>query len=206
MCWGPRRFFDKFLLRRKFFDPLAYTFWLGLLGIFALVILPFGFSSLSMATIATALLAGALFVAAMLFLFYALDYSEASSTLPVIGGFSPVFTLVISCFLLDSFLGLGELASFCFLVLGGLVLFIIEKKEMRLMSFSLIFGSSLFFGLSSVLSKVVFNVGSFVSGFAWIKLGGCLLFFLFCYTSRSASEFFLQAARHTRRLLTPLKV
>jgi drug/metabolite transporter (DMT)-like permease len=176
---GTSAVFDKFLLKRKFFDPLVYTFWLGLLGIFALIILPFGFTLLPLNTVIIALIAGALFVLAMLFLFYALDYSEASSTLPVIGGFSPVFTLIISYFLLGSFLGFGELVSFCFLVLGGFILFLVEKKEVRFLSLSFIIASSLFFGLSNVLSKIVFQAGPFVSGFIWIKLGGALFVLLF---------------------------
>lgn len=175
---GTSAVFDKLLLKRKFFDPLVYTFWLGLLGIFSLIILPFGFSSLALGTIITALIAGALFVLAMLFLFYALDYSEASSTLPVIGGFSPVFTLIISYFLLGSFLGFGEFVSFCFLVLGGIVLFLVEKKELRTLSFAMIFGSSLFFGLSNVLSKIIFQAGPFVPGFIWIKIGGVIFVLL----------------------------
>ena len=169
---GTSAVFDKFLLKRKFFDPLVYTFWLGILGIFSLVILPLGFTFLPINTIAVAFVAGALFILAMLFLFYALDYSEASETLPVIGGLSPIFTLILGYFLLNSFLGFGELVSFCFLVLAGIVLFLVEKKELRFLSSSLIIAASLFFGLSNVLSKIVFQAGPFVSGFIWIKIGG----------------------------------
>ncbi|MBU2109518.1 EamA family transporter [Patescibacteria group bacterium] len=194
---GTSAVFDKLLLKRKFFDPLVYTFWLGLLGIFSLIILPFGFSSLEIGTIITALFAGALFVLAMLFLFYALDYSEASSTLPVIGGFSPVFTLIISYFLLGSFLGFGEFVSFCFLVLGGIVLFLVEKKELRTLSFVLILGSSLFFGLSNVLSKIVFQAGPFVSGFIWIKIGG-VLFVLLLLLRKSFRQRIFSSTRQTK--------
>lgn len=183
---GTSAVFDKFLLKRRFFDPLVYTFWLGLLGIFALLLLPFGFPNLPLNIIIIALVAGALFVLAMLFLFYALDYSEASSALPVIGGFSPVFTLIIAYFLLGSFLGFGEIVSFCFLVLGGIILFLVEKKELRFLSFVLIIVGSLFFGLSNVLSKIVFNSGPFISGFVWIKIGGAIfvLLFLLCKSFR----------------------
>ncbi len=176
---GTSAVFDKLLLRRKFFDPLVYTFWLGLLGIFTLIILPFGFTILPLNTIIIALVAGALFVLAMLFLFYALDYSEASATLPVIAGFSPIFTLIIGYFLLGSFLGFGELSAFFFLVLGGFVLFLVEKKELRFLSFVFITGSSLFFGLSNVLSKIVFQAGPFIPGFVWIKIGGVIFSLLF---------------------------
>jgi drug/metabolite transporter (DMT)-like permease len=171
---GTSAVFDKFLLKRKFFDPLVYTFWLGLLGIFALIILPFGFQVLPFSVVAVALAAGVLFILAMFFLFRALDYSEVSSTLPVIGGLSPIFTLVISYFLLSSFLGFGELSAFFFPVLGGLVLFLVEKKDLRFLSFVLIIASALFFGLSNVLSKIVFNSSPFITGFVWIKIGGVI--------------------------------
>lgn len=193
---GTSAVFDKFLLKRKFFDPLVYAFWLGLLGIFALLILPFGFTILPLNTIIIAFISGALFVLAMLFLFYALDYSEASSTLPVIGGFSPVFTLVIGYFLLGSFLGLGELLAFFFLVLGGLILFLVEKKELRFLSFILIIASSLFFGLSNVLSKIVFGAGPFISGFIWIKIGG-VIFVLLLLLFRPFRERIFSSSRQT---------
>ncbi len=194
---GTSAVFDKFLLRRKFFDPLVYTFWLGLLGIFALIILPFGFELLSLNTIAIAIIAGALFVLAMLFLFYTLDYSEASATLPVIGGFSPVFTLIISYFLMGSFLGFGELSAFFFLVLGGVILFLVEKKELRFLSFIFITASALFFGLSNVLSKIVFQAGPFVPGFVWIKIGG-VIFVLFLLLRKSFRQRIFSSSRQAK--------
>lgn len=194
---GTSAVFDKFLLRRKFFDPLVYTFWLGLLGIFALIILPFGFGLLSLNTIAIAIIAGALFVLAMLFLFYSLDYSEASATLPVIGGFSPVFTLIIGYFLMGSFLGFGELSAFFFLVLGGVVLFLVEKKELRFLSFIFITASALSFGLSNVLSKIVFQAGPFVPGFVWIKIGG-VIFVLFLLLRKSFRQRIFSSSRQAK--------
>lgn len=176
---GTSAVFDKFLLKRKFFHPLVYTFWLGILGIFALLIFPFGFDFPPVNTLIISFIAGAFFILAMLFLFYALDYSEASSTLPIIGGFSPIFTLIIGYFLLDSFLGLGNFIGFCFLILGSFILFLVEKKELRLLSFVFIIISSLFFGLSNVLSKIVFQAGPFIPGFVSIKIGGVIFTLLF---------------------------
>lgn len=194
---GTSAIFDKFLLKRKFFDPLVYTFWLGLLGIFAVLILPFGFSFLPLNVIVIALIAGAIFVLAILFLFYALDYSDASSALPVIGGFSPIFTLIFSYFLLDSFIGFGEGISFFFLILGGFVLFLVEKKELKFFSFFLIIASSLFFGLSYVLSKIVFQAGSFIPGFVWIKIGGVIFVLLFLAYKPFRKKIF-SASRQTK--------
>ena len=194
---GTSAVFDKLLLKRKFFDPLVYTFWLGLLGIFAIIALPFGFELLSLNIIIIAIIAGALFILAMLFLFYALDYSEASATLPIIGSFSPVFTLVISYFLVGSFLGFGELLAFFFLILGSIVLFIAEKKELRFLSFIFITASALFFGLSNVLSKIVFQAGPFISGFVLIKIGG-VIFVLFLLLRKSFRQRIFSSSRQAK--------
>ncbi|NCP58564.1 hypothetical protein AUJ30_02145 [Candidatus Wolfebacteria bacterium CG1_02_39_135] len=195
---GTSAVFDKFLLKRKFFDPLVYTFWLGILGIFALLILPFG-SIPALNILIIAFVAGAFSVLAMLFLFYALDYSEASTSLPVIGGFSPIFTLIIGYFLLNSFLGLGDLIGFCFLILGGFVLFFIEKKELKFLSFIFILISSLLFGFSNVLSKVVFQAGPFISGFAWIKIGGVIFVLLLLLYKPFSLRIFSSSRQATTR-------
>jgi len=195
---GTSAVFDKFLLKRKFFDPLVYTFWLGILGIFALLILPFG-SIPALNILIIAFIAGTFSVLAMLFLFYALDYSEASTSLPVIGGFSPIFTLIIGYFLLNSFLGLGDLIGFCFLILGGFVLFFIEKKELKFLSFIFILISSLLFGFSNVLSKVVFQAGPFISGFAWIKIGGVIFVLLLLLYKPFSLRIFSSSRQATTR-------
>ena len=193
---GTSAVFDKFLLKRKFFDPFVYTFWLGFLGIFALLILPFG-SVPSFTILIIAFIAGVLSVLAMLFLFYALDYSEASTTLPIIGGFSPIFTLIIGYFLLNSLLGFGDSIGFCFLILGSFVFFLIEKKELKFLSFVFIFISSLFFGFSNVLSKIVFQASPFISGFAWIKIGG-LIFVLLLLLYKPFRQKIFSSSRQTK--------
>ncbi|PIU98311.1 hypothetical protein COS61_02075 [Candidatus Wolfebacteria bacterium CG03_land_8_20_14_0_80_40_12] len=176
---GTSAVFDKILLGRKFFNPFVYAFWLGVLGVFSAVLLPFGFQAVSFQLIGVAFLAGAFFILAIFFLFYALDLSEASQTLPVIGGISPLFTLIFSYFLLGSWLGSGDLAAFLIIISGALILFAVEKKEIRKSALFLILLSSLFFGASNVLSKIVFEAGNFVSGFFWIKIGGVLSALLF---------------------------
>ncbi len=195
---GTSASFDKVLLKRKFFNPFAYTFWLGALGIFSVMLLPFGFQSVSYQIIGVAFLAGALFILAILFLFYALNLSEASQTLPVIGGISPIFTLVFGYFLLNSWLGSGDLLAFLIILVGALILFSVEKKELRKKFIFLISLSSLFLGASNVLSKIVFNSSNFISGFFWIKIGGVLSVLIFLFLKKYRQEI-LNSARNPVR-------
>jgi len=176
---GTSAVFDKILLGRKFFDPFTYTFWLGILGIFSAFLLPFGFQVVSYQIIGAAFLAGVFFILGMFFLFYVLNLSEASQTLPVIGGISPIFTLIFSYFLLNSWLGSGDLMAFLIILSGAFILFIVEKKELRKSFITLILLASLFLGLSNVLSKIVFGASNFITGFFWIKIGGALLALFF---------------------------
>lgn len=175
---GTSAVFDKIILRRKFFNPLKYTFWLGILGIFSIALLPFGFSALSIKFTLIACLAGAIFILALLCLFYALDYSEASQTLPIVGGLSPIFTLSFSYLFLNSKFDISEIFGFLILVFGGLILFATEKKELRFFSTLLIVASAFLFGFSNVLTKLVFDNSNFITGLFWMKMGGVLLVIL----------------------------
>ncbi len=196
---GTSAIFDKILLGRRFFNPFTYTFWLGILGIFSAILLPFGFQTVPCQIIGVAFLAGAFFIVAMFFLFYALNLSEASQTLPVIGGISPIFTLVFGYFLLNSWLGSGDLAAFLIILSGALIFFVVEKKELRKSFLLLILSASLFFGLSNVLSKIVFEAGNFITGFFWIKIGGALSALIFLAFNKYRREIFGSGRQNSPR-------
>ncbi|MGH9564992.1 MAG: hypothetical protein ACRD4I_03310, partial [Candidatus Angelobacter sp.] len=87
---------DKVLLRRpETKNLLSYVFWLGLISIFGLVLIPFGFKMPGYKTIALAFGAGLLQQVAIYFYYAALKGGEASQTLAIMGGFSPVATALI---------------------------------------------------------------------------------------------------------------
>ena len=120
---GASAVFDKMLLKRSIFNPAAYTFWLGVLGAFAVVLIPFGVFGLPAMTIGVALIAGALFLLAMLFLFLSLHKTEASKSLLLIGGITPVTTLLIGSFFPDGSLTPADVIGFVFLVLAVYFIF-----------------------------------------------------------------------------------
>ena len=90
---------DKLLLRRRVSDPIVYTFWLGVLGIFAAFLLPFGFSVLPMNLILLALLSGVIFISSLLVLFVGLSEMDAFSVLPLTSAVIPLWTFGFSFFL-----------------------------------------------------------------------------------------------------------
>ena len=176
---GTSAVFDKLLLRRGVFDPWVYTFWVGILGIFSLVLVPFGFESVSLGFLLLALLAGSIFILAVLFMFLSLHRGEASEILPIIGSLSPVFTLIAGLILLSDKLSFVDLIGFSFLVAGSVIIFLSRRDKSWLKSGSLLVSSAVLFGLSNVLAKLVFDETNFVTGFVLIKLGGILAAILF---------------------------
>lgn len=171
---GTSAVFDKLLLRLKFFDPWVYTFWIGIFGLGAFVLAPFGFGFLPFSLLLLALVAGALFIAALFLLFFALDKGDTSTILTFIGGISPIATFLFAGVLLNvSFEG-GDLVGFLLLVAGGLVLFLVDKKELGIAAVGAALLSATLFGVYGVLAKIVFGSSSFVIGFLWIKVGAAL--------------------------------
>lgn len=172
---GTSAVFDKLLLKKSFPNPLGYAFWLGIFGLAALVLVPFGFSFELSSYIGWALLAGAVFMAGMLCYFFALYYGEASGAGVALGAFSPIATLILSMMVFGSFLVPWEWIGFILLAGGGLLLSRIEHKETRQRVFWLVLAAAFCIGLSNVVSKIVFDQISFTTGFVWIKIGGALL-------------------------------
>jgi len=179
---GTSAVFDKMLLTKRVFDPFVYTFWLAILGVFAILLLPFGFASVSFVTGLEAVSGGVFFIAAMLFLFLSLHKSEASKSLLLIGSLTPIFTLLLGYVWLTERVGFADLIGFGMLVLSVAVLFFIEDKSIRLTIGFWGVTSALCFGFADVLMKNAFDNTTFVTGFFWVKMGGlafALMFFLF---------------------------
>ena len=191
---GTALIFDKLLLRKKSIDPYTYSFWLGVLGLFAIFLLfipvgdaVFAFNNLSADTVFWGFLAGSVFVLSMFFMFFALSKGEVSIVLPIIGAFAPVFALVFSFIFLNTGIGFGDLVAFCFMVVGGGLLLLSDIKHLQLKISLFAISSSLFLALSNVFSKLVFNGTSFINGFVLIKVGGAIfviLIFLFFKKTR----------------------
>lgn len=195
---GTSAVFDKLLLRKRFTDPWAYTFWASVLALFIVVFIPFfGFYSLPAKTILLGILGGAAFSLALLFFFLALREGEASVALPVIGGLAPVFTLLISILFLQDTLTPLELTGFLMLVAGSILLLGAERKGFRLRIFWIALLSAFLFGASNVLAKLVFEASPFVTGMVWQRVGGALLALSLLLSPR-LRERIVQSLRETK--------
>lgn len=169
---GASLVWDKVLLRRPETTNLpAYVFWLGFIGIFGLLLVPFGFHLPDNKTIVLAFATGLLHQVAICFYYAALKGGEASQTLAIMGGFSPVATALIALPLLKHPLGgEGALLGFLLMVAGGFVMFFSEKMNLRRVLPAVLLASALY-GLVNVLQKVAFDRTNFVSGYVIFTVG-----------------------------------
>lgn len=172
---GTSAVFDKLILKKAVFNPLAYTFWLGVLGLAAVLLLPFGAVAMPAFMIGMALLGGVSFIVGMFFYFLTLDKARAGGSIVAIAGFAPIATLVFSSFLLGTDLRLYQEVSFGLLLLGGFIIAFLEEKEARLWTLWYGLLAAGFLGLSYVLSRLAFDASNFVTGFFWTKLGSAVV-------------------------------
>jgi uncharacterized membrane protein len=162
---------DKVLLRQpETKNLISYVFWLGALSVFGLVLIPFGFKMPEIWVASLAFAAGALQLIAVYFYYAALKGGEASQTLAIMGGFSPVATALIGIPLLHQQMGGDKLIGFILMVAGGFVMFFSEKINIRRVLPDILLASG-FFGMVNVMEKLVFEQTNFVTGFVFLTIG-----------------------------------
>ena len=164
---------DKVLLKQpETRNLVSYVFWLGVISIFGLLLIPFGFKMPRVSVAILGFVAGVLHLVAIYFYYAALKRGEASESLAVMGGLSPVATALIAFFLLRQQFAGGRLTAFVLLTSGGFLMFLSEKMKLRLMIVPVALSSALF-GLVNVMQRIVFRETNFVSGYVFFTLGTC---------------------------------
>ncbi|MCL5224270.1 MAG: EamA family transporter [Patescibacteria group bacterium] len=160
-------------------DPWVYTFWTNVLGVLVVVLLPFGFFIPPLSVILASFGSGITYVLALIVFNKLLFREEASQVVPLAGGLTPLFVLLLASSFLSEFLSVAELIGFALVVVGGFVVAHEEslRERIRHMGAKLFWGSvvaAFFFGVSQVLMKFVFNNGPFLNGFIWRGFGAIL--------------------------------
>jgi len=194
-------FLDKYILGGELLSPKIYAFYVGILSIGVLFLVPigilfsheffysFGFSFLENTTffiipnlylIGLSLLAGIVSLSALFFYYQAINSFEVSRIGPAVGGTVPIFSLIlIYLFAFFPFeigfekltLGVSEISALFFLVSGSVVLTIQKEKLATMKSLKISLLASFLFALTFVLSKIVYNFLPFLPGFIWMRLG-----------------------------------
>lgn len=181
---------DKYLLVGPLPNPKVYAFYVGTLGILALILAPFvGFFIPEPFQIILSLVAGVFFILALFCLYKALRLFEASRVVPAIGGLTPLFSfgLIYLFSLGKETLSLLESITFLLLILGSILVTAEKEKFITQKSLRISALAAFFFAMSFVLTKYVYLAQPFWSGFIWIRIGGFLIA-IFFFLSREVKE------------------
>jgi len=172
-------------------NPKSYSFYIGTLGIIALVLIPFvGFSIPPTSQIFISLLAGIIYILALYFFYVGLEYFEPSRIVPAIGGMLPLFTFILISIYSGKviFSGTKEILAFCLLILGSFLITFEKEKKISLSSFKISSISAFLFALTFVLTKNVYLNQPFWSGFIWMRIGGFLTGLCFLFNKEVRKE------------------
>lgn len=183
---------DKILLKTTLPKPITYTFYVNLLQLLVLFLIPFGFNlTLSPATY-LAILSGIVGVAAFYAFFSSLKENEASVVGPVIGAFNPLFALILGGIFLNQTLTPSQFTAFFILILGAIVLtsnlWIGKIKFGK--KFIWMLTAGFLFALSYVLLREAFLLSSFLNGFIISRAAAGLFVLLFLLFPKIRKEIF----------------
>jgi len=183
---------DKYLLAGPP-NPKSYSFYVGILGILALALIPFvSFSIPEISQILLSLLAGAVFIFALFGLYTALENFEVSRIVPAIGGLLPLFTFgLVHLFSQGKeVLTSGDLSAFILLIFGSCLLTFKKGKSITSKSLQIAAITAFLFAIAFVLTKFVYLSQPFWSGFIWMRIGGFLVAVCFIFTREVKKEIF----------------
>lgn len=183
---------DKYLLAGPP-NPKNYSFYTGVLGIAALILIPFiNFVLPSFGQIILSLLAGSIFILALFSFYNALENFEASRVIPAIGGILPLFTfgLVYVFSGGKETLTIYGLIALFLLILGSFFITFEKRGVISFKSLPTSILAAFLFSLTFVLSKYVYLEQGFWPGFILMRIGGFLTAFCFLFFKEIRDEIF----------------
>lgn len=172
---------DKYLLGGgRIGRPSIYAFYVGLLGLVSVVLIPFGGIVLpSLGQLAFNLGAGAIFVISLLIFYKAISVNEASRAVPLVGSFQILFIFFLSYLFLGERLEPRYAAAFLFLLAGSLLISWRHTRNLPKMTRKALWAiaAAFSFAIFFVMTKHLYLHQPFVSAFVWSRFGGAIVAF-----------------------------
>ncbi len=181
---------DKFLVEKVVGSARAYTFIACAMGSLVFLSAPWFLSWPGVYLFLFDLSLGLLFSLALLFLYAALRRGEASRSLVIIGGSTPIFSIPLAYLVLGDDFNSRQILAIIFLLLGLLIMVFLPgarasfwekffkslnlRNKTVLSSIFLALFSGFFYALFFVGSKLAYQSQPFLSVFLWTRLGSLL--------------------------------
>lgn len=157
---------DKYLLSAPILRPISYAFWVGILSLVVIILLPLGVYWVSFHYFLISFASGATFFFALIFLYKAIKKTDISIASTKVGVLGVIFTYAFSVLILKDYFSHPDVVALGLMVAGILFL---GKTGKGIWREALVAGIA--FGISTVLLKLAFNYSSFLNGFFWTRMG-----------------------------------
>ncbi len=192
---------DKFILGNMIPNSRAYTFFVGVLGCAVIVLAPFYLVWSGWTIFLLNIIVGAFFPIALTFMYRSLKIGDTSKMITLVGGTIPIFTVLMSIFILGEVFSRNQWFGMALLIIGTIIIAWLPNKKTLWHKVSVMFGmtddnprrgiieailAALFYGLFFIGTKYLYSVQPFWSGFIWIRLG--TLLFVLTFLIRKADR------------------
>ena len=157
---------DKHLLSAPVLRPISYAFWVGILSLVAVVLLPLGVYWVSFYYFLVAFISGGMFFFGLIFLYKAIKKTDISIASTKVGVLGVIFTFIFSVLILKDYFSNSDVFGLGLMVAGILLM---GKTGKGVWREALMAGIG--FGISTVLLKLTFNNSTFLNGFFWTRMG-----------------------------------
>ncbi|KKW34340.1 MAG: hypothetical protein UY79_C0002G0035 [Parcubacteria group bacterium GW2011_GWA2_53_21] len=183
ICLAVVTILDKYILSERKVRPILYVFYSTIFVVPIWFLLPFGVKIFaSPAQWLSALAAGLGFALTLWALYRAVAESEASHIGPFIGAVVPSFVLVFGRIFLNEQITVRQEAAIALLILGSLIISFENSPRHHGWHRGFWWGAvaGFFAAIYQVLSKYIYGLVGFYSGFVWIwaSVGLCGVFLL----------------------------
>lgn len=184
--------FDKYLLKEPIPSSKIYSFYVGILGILILVLVPFvDFSIPTTLQLFLCLLAGAFFIFSLSIFLKAVKLFEVSRVVPTVGALTPLFVLGLTFLFTKQILNFYQFGALFFLLTGTFLISWNKKKiDFNCLWLSTI--AAFLFSLAFFLAKIIYLTQPFWSGFIWMRVGGFLMALFFLLSKEVREELFIK--------------
>lgn len=169
---------DKFLLGSKRISSApVYAFYVGVFGLGAFLLAPFGLSIPSGNIMLLCFVSGALFLAGITFLYFAIERAEASRVVPVFGAIIPLVSLVLAAIVGIEELTAVQIFGVVLLIFGGLFISFDLPLKLGKRKFFSGFYHACAAGFIVAIAYLMFKYisdyePSFITWYIWTRVGG----------------------------------
>lgn len=165
---------DKLVVSKYKTEPIVYAFYVGVMGIVTIVLLPFDFAWPNLIQSGWLMFAGVTFVFGLYFMYKAINAGETTRAITIMGSTAPIFTFLLSYLFLSERLAEKQLIAFVLLIIAVIVISWPQKSSGKFNKEQVLWAVLAGFVLATnyVLVKYIYLILPFLAGFAWVRVAG----------------------------------